>query len=349
VDGVLQTSSDAMPQTGMALARADSGTVITIGLAALAVVLAAISFAIGPANISLSDLFGGLFAGHGTAAIIAREIRLPRALLALVVGAALGASGAALQGLFRNPLADPGVTGVTSSAGLGAVIAMYFGLAVVNPIVLPACAIAGAVATSTILYFLSRSGAERTALILAGAAIASLATALTALAMSLAPNPYAISEMVRWMMGSLKDCTLSDLALATPPVIVGIAILMFSARSLDALTLGEEAAFSLGVNVHAVRRRIVIGVALATGAATAAAGAVSFVGLVVPHLLRPFYGYEPARLIFPSALGGAALVAAADIAVRVIAPDGQLLVGVMTAMIGAPFFIWLIVRMRRET
>jgi iron complex transport system permease protein len=307
------------------------------------------SFAIGPANISLRDLFSGLFEGHGTAAIIAREIRLPRALLALVVGAALGASGAALQGLFRNPLADPGVTGVTSSAGLGAVIAMYFGLAAVHPIVLPACAIAGAVATSTILYFLSRSGAEQTALILAGAAIASLATALTALAMSLAPNPYAISEMVRWMMGSLKDCTLSDLALAVPPVIVGIALLMFGARSLDALTLGEEAAFSLGVNVHAVRRRIVIGVALATGAATAAAGAVSFVGLVVPHLLRPFYGYEPARLIFPSALGGAALVTAADVAVRLIAPDGQLLVGVMTAMLGAPFFIWLILRMRRET
>ena len=315
----------------------------------LAIVLAAISFAIGPADIALSDLFGGLFAQHGTATIIAREIRLPRALLALVVGCGLGASGAALQGLFRNPLADPGVTGVTSSAGLGAVIAMYFGLAAANAIVLPACAITGAVATSTILYFLSRAGAERTALILAGAAIASLATALTALAMSLAPNPYAMSEMVRWMMGSLKDSTLSDLALATPPVILGIAVLMWSARSLDALTLGEEAAFSLGVNVHAVRRRIVIGVALATGAATAAAGAVSFVGLVVPHLLRPFYGFEPARLILPSALGGAALVSAADIAVRLIAPDGQLMVGVMTAMIGAPFFIWLIFRMRRET
>jgi iron complex transport system permease protein len=226
---------------------------------------------------------------------------------------------------------------------------MYFGFAAINPMILPASAIAGALATSTILYFLSRSGAERTALILAGAAIASLATAMTALAMSLAPNPYAISEMVRWMMGSLKDCTLADFALATPPVALGIVLLMASARSLDALTLGEEAAQSLGVDVHGVRRRVVVGVALATGAATAAAGAVSFVGLVVPHLLRPFYGYEPARLIWPSALGGAALVSAADIAVRLIAPDGQLLVGVMTAMIGAPFFIWLILRMRRET
>ncbi|HEY5336770.1 MAG TPA: iron ABC transporter permease [Rhizomicrobium sp.] len=348
MDGVLQDNVEANPATGAAFARVDHATWLTIFLCVLALSLAAISFAIGPADISLSDLFGGLFASHSSATIIAREIRLPRALLALVVGGALGASGAALQGLFRNPLADPGVTGVTSSAGLGAVIAMYFGLAAVNPIVLPACAIAGAVATSTILYFLSRANAERTALILAGAAIASLATALTALAMSLAPNPYAISEMVRWMMGSLKDTTLADFYLAVPPVVIGIALLMWSARSLDALTLGEEAAFSLGVNVHAIRRRVVIGVALATGAATAAAGAVSFVGLVVPHLLRPFYGYEPARLIFPSALGGAALVTAADIAVRLIAPDGQLLVGVMTAMLGAPFFIWLIVRMRSE-
>jgi iron complex transport system permease protein len=327
----------------------DTGALITIALALLALLFAAISFSIGPAHIGVPDLFSGLFAQHGTATIIAREIRLPRALLALVVGAALGASGAALQGLFRNPLADPGVTGVTSSAGFGAVVAMYFGFAALNPLVLPACAIAGAVATSTILYFLSRAGAGRTSLILAGAAIASLATAMTALAMSLAPNPYAMAEMMRWMMGSLKDCTLSDLALATPPVVIGIALLMSTARSLDALVLGEEAAHSLGVNVHGVRRRVVIGVALATGAATAAAGAVSFVGLVVPHLLRPFYAYEPARLILPSALGGAVLVSAADIAVRLIAPDGQLLVGVMTAMIGAPFFIWLIVRMRRET
>ena len=321
---------------------------LTFSLAILALLLAAVSFSIGPAHIGARDLFGGLFSGHGTNAIIAREIRLPRALLALVVGGALGASGAALQGLFRNPLADPGVTGVTSSAGFGAVIAMYFGFAALNPLVLPGSAIAGAVATSSVLYFLSRAGAERTALILAGAAIASLATAMTALAMSLAPNPYAMSEMVRWMMGSLKDCTLGDLSLAVPPVSIGIALLMSTARNLDALTLGEEAAHSLGVNVHGVRRRVVIGVALATGAATAAAGAVSFVGLVVPHLLRPFYASEPARLILPSAIGGAALVSAADIAVRLIAPDGQLLVGVMTAMLGAPFFIWLIVRMRRE-
>jgi iron complex transport system permease protein len=325
-----------------------SGHGVTFALAALALLFAALSFFIGPANIAPHDLVAGLFSGHGTASVIAREIRLPRALLALVVGGALGASGAALQGLFRNPLAEPGVTGVTSCAGFGAIIALYFGFAAISPALLPAFAIAGALGSAFILYMLSRAGAGVMALVLAGVAIASLATALTALALSLAPNPYAMTEMVMWMMGSLKDRTMSDLYFALPLVALGIVILLTAARGLDALVLGEEAAQSLGIDIHSVRRRVVVGVALATGAATAAAGAVSFVGLVVPHLLRPFYGYEPARLIWPSALGGAALVSAADIAVRLIAPDGQLLLGVLTAMIGAPFFIWLIIRMRRE-
>jgi iron complex transport system permease protein len=334
-------------QKGYAL-RMPRSAWVTIALGVIALACAAVSFFLGPANLSAGELIAGLFSSHGTASVIAREIRLPRAALALVIGAALGASGAALQGLFRNPLAEPGVTGVTSSAGLGAVIALYFGLAAATPALLPAFAIIGALAAAFILYLLSRAGAGVMALVLAGVAIASLATALTALALSLAPNPYAMTEMVLLMMGSLKDRTLSDLYFAAPLITLGILILMSAARGLDALTLGEEAAQSLGVNVQDVRRRVVVGVALATGAATAAAGAVSFVGLVIPHLLRPFYGYEPARLIWPSALGGAALVAASDVAVRLIAPDGQLLLGVLTAMLGAPFFIWLILRMRRE-
>ncbi len=342
MDGAIEQT-----QTGLRIAIAPH-VLVTCALGALALSFAAISFFLGPAHIAPNDLIAGLFSDHGMTSVIARELRLPRAALALVVGGALGASGAALQGLFRNPLAEPGVTGVTSSAGLGAVIALYFGLAAASPASLPAFAILGALAAAAILYILSRAGAGVMALVLAGVAIASLATALTALALSLAPNPYAMSEMVLWMMGSLKDRTLSDLYFAAPLTLLGIAILMTAARGLDALTLGEEAAQSLGVNVHDIRRRVVIGVALATGAATAAAGAVSFVGLVIPHLLRPFYGYEPARLIWPSALGGAALVAASDIAVRLIAPDGQLLLGVLTAMLGAPFFIWLILRMRRD-
>jgi iron complex transport system permease protein len=328
---------------------ADRAQIATVVLGVLSLLFFAVSFLLGPANLSPRALFAGLLSGHGPAGVIAREIRLPRAALALVVGAALGASGAALQGLFRNPLAEPGVTGVTSSAGLGAVLALYFGLAAASAFLLPGFAVGGALLSAGILYLLSRSGAGAMALVLAGVAIASFATALTALALSLAQNPYAMSEMVLWMLGSLKDRTLFDLGFAAPLTLVGIALLMSAGRGLDALTLGEEAAQSLGVNLASVRGRVVVGVALATGAATAAAGAVSFVGLVVPHVLRRFYGYEPSRLIVPSALGGAVLVSAADIAVRLIAPDGQLLLGVVTAMLGAPFFLWLILRLRRES
>ncbi len=324
------------------------GRAATLVLFAVLAAALAGSFLLGPAELAPGALFTGLFDGHGVAGVIAREIRLPRAVLGLVVGAALGASGAALQGLFRNPLAEPGVTGVTSSAGLGAVLALYFGLAAQSPFLLPGFAIAGALLSAGILYLLSRAGAGAMALVLAGVALASLATALTALALSLAPNPYAMSEMVRWMMGSLQDRTSADAAFAAPLTLAGIALLLTASRGLDALTLGEEAARSLGIDVASVRGRVVIGVALATGAATAAAGAVSFVGLVVPHVLRRFYGYEPSRLILPSALGGAVLVTVADVAIRIVAPDGQLLLGVLTALLGAPFFLMLILRLRSE-
>ncbi|MBU6298131.1 MAG: iron ABC transporter permease [Alphaproteobacteria bacterium] len=321
---------------------------VTLVLAVLALGFACWSFLLGPSDLSAGALFKGLFSGHGEAGVVAQQIRLPRAALALVIGAALGGSGAALQGLFCNPLASPDVTGVTSTACLGAVCALYFGFASSNALALPAFAIVGALAAAAILYFLSRSGAGAVALILAGVAIASFATALTALALSLAHNPYAMSEMVLWMMGSLKDRTLNDLIYALPLVVMGLALLLTAARGLDALTLGEDAARSLGVDVTSVRGRVIVGVALATGAATAVAGSIGFVGLVVPHLLRPFCGYQPARLILPSALGGAALVVAADVALRLLAPDGQLLLGVVTSLLGAPFFLWLILQLRRD-
>jgi len=322
---------------------------ITLFLTLLAFGFAALSFLVGPSNLDMGHLIDGLLHGRGLDGVIAREIRLPRAGLALVVGAALGASGAALQGLFRNPLASPDVTGVTSCAGLGAVVALYFGFAAVSPALLPTFAILGALASAGLLFVLSRAGAGTLALVLAGVAISSLAVALTALVLTFAKNPYAMSEMVLWMMGSLKDRTLGDLAYAVPLTLVGIALLLTTTRGLDALTLGEEAAQSLGIDVASVRGRVVIGVALATGAATAAAGAISFVGLVVPHLLRPFTGYRPSQLILPSALGGAALVTASDVLVRSIDPGEQLRLGVVTALIGAPFFFWLILRLRRES
>ncbi|MBV9989731.1 MAG: iron ABC transporter permease [Alphaproteobacteria bacterium] len=318
-------------------------------LALLTLGCAALSFFLGPAHLAVATLLQGLWDGDGLAGTVAREIRLPRTGLALVVGAALGASGAALQGLFRNPLASPDVTGVTSCAGLGAVLALYFGFAAKAPALLPAFAIAGALASAAVLFVLSRRGAGRVALVLAGVAISSLAVALTALALTFAANPYAMSEMVLWMMGSLKDRTVSDLVLATPLVAIGIALLISAARGLDALTLGEEAAASLGIGVGSVRMRVILGVALATGAATAAAGAVSFVGLVVPHLIRPFTDQRPSLLLLPSALGGALLVTASDVLVRSIDPGEQLRLGVVTAMLGAPFFFWLILKLGRET
>lgn len=319
-----------------------------LALCIAAVGLGLCSFCIGPADYSVHALLRGLFDGAGAAGVVAQEIRLPRAVLALVIGAALAGSGAALQGLFANPLAEPGVTGVTACAGFGAVVALYFGLAALHPFVLPAFAITGALVAAAILYALSRSGAGAVALVLAGVAVGSMATALTALALSLASNPYAMTEMVLWMMGSLKDRTLNDLVYAVPLVGAGLALLVSAGRGLDALTLGEDAASSLGVHVPRLRARVVLGVALATGAATAAAGAVSFVGLVVPHLLRPIFGHQPSRLMLPSMLGGAVMVAGADVALRVLVPDGQLLLGVVTALLGAPFFLWLILKLRRQ-
>jgi iron complex transport system permease protein len=315
-------------------------------LGVLALGLAVLSFLLGPTDISPSALFAGLFDGRDAAGAIAREIRLPRALLGLVVGAALGGGGAALQGLLRNPLAEPGITGVTATAGLGAVLALYFGLAALHPLALPALAILGALLSAGLLFLMARGGAGTMALVLAGVALSSLASALTALALSLSSNPYAMGEMVTWLMGSLKDRTLGDLAYALPATAAGLALLISAGRGLDALTLGEDAAESLGIDVAGVRRRVILGVALAAGAATAAAGAIGFVGLVVPHLLRPRCGYRPARLILPSALGGAALTCAADIGLRLCDPAGSLPLGVVTAMLGAPFFLWLIVKLR---
>jgi iron complex transport system permease protein len=229
------------------------------------------------------------------------------------------------------------------------VLALYSGLAAQYALALPLLAICGALVSALLLFALSRARAGVLALVLAGVAISSLAAALTALTLSLARNPYAMTEMVLWLMGSLRDRSNADLLFAAPLVFAGIVLLAGSARALDALTLGEDAAASLGIDIQRTRLKVIAGVALATGAATAAAGAVGFVGLVVPHLLRPFYGHAPGRLVLPSALGGAALVSVADVAVRVVSPpNGELLLGVFTAMIGAPFFLWLILHLRPE-
>jgi iron complex transport system permease protein len=325
------------------------GAILMPGLIAALIAAAALSLFIGYAPLPLAQVVGGLFSGgDDTASVIMREIRLPRMLLGLVAGAALGTSGAVLQGLLRNPLAEPGVTGVSAFAALGAVIAMYFGIATAWPLALPLLAITGALISAALLFAVSARDSGVLTLILAGVALSSLAGALTALALNLSPNPYAVSEIVFWLLGSLRDRSLQDFLIAAPFVVVGVAILMTTGRSLDALTLGEDAAQSLGIDLRALARRSALGVALAVGGSVAVTGTIGFVGLVVPHLLRPFVGHQPSKLLVPSAIGAALLITLADIGVRLVPSRPELMLGVFTSLAGAPFFLWLVMRLRRE-
>ncbi len=323
---------------------------VTLGaLTLMTAMLAAVSLSVGPAGLGLRETWAALIRGEGAAAtLVMREIRLPRALLAVLVGAALGVSGAALQGYLRNPLAEPGLIGVSGAAALGAVIAIQSGLAAAFALALPLMGLAGAVVAVLLLLGLAGPRGGAFTLILAGIAISAFAGALTALVLNLSPNPFAATEIMFWMMGSLSDRSFTHVWLAAPFVLIGLGMIATLGRGLDALTLGEDAAEALGIRLARLRLVLVLAVAAAVGAATAVAGAVGFVGLVVPHLLRPVVGAQPSRLLLASALGGAAMVLAADIAVRLIAPDRDLKLGVLTALVGAPFFLHLIWRTRRE-
>lgn len=322
---------------------------LSASLALLALALFVVSLLVGPAELGLGNSISGLFAGGGeAAAIIMREIRLPRALLGLAIGISLGLSGAVLQGFLRNPLAEPGVIGVSSMAALGAVVVFYSGLAGSSLYALPAGALIGAlIAVLILLAIAARQGSTLT-LILAGVALSSLAAALTSLVLNLSPNPFAAYEIIFWLLGSLKDRSMEHVALALPLMACGWLLIALSTRAIDALSLGEEAASSLGIHMGRARFLIVAGVALSVGAATAVAGTIGFIGLVVPHLIRPLTSRLPSSLLLPAGLGGAALLLAADIAARIVLPAGELNVGVLTALIGAPFFLWLVVRARRE-
>ncbi|MBC7144858.1 MAG: iron ABC transporter permease [Thioclava marina] len=321
---------------------------ILIWLSVACATLFLASLLIGPSGISPLQGLSALISGDGAAGLVMRELRLPRALLGLGVGAALGLSGAAMQGFLRNPLAEPGLIGTSAGAALGAVIAIQTGLYAIFALALPLAALAGAgVAVALILILAGREG-RALVLILAGIAVSALAAAATALVLNLAPSPYAAAEIVFWMMGSLADRSMTHVALALPFLIVGAAILLRAGAGLDALSLGEDAAASMGISLKKLRLQIVFGTALIVGAATAVAGAIGFVGLVVPHLLRKPVGARPSRLLPASALGGAAMLTLADIATRVIAPERDLKLGVLTALVGAPFFLSMIRKMGRE-
>jgi iron complex transport system permease protein len=271
--------------------------------------------------------------------LIVLELRLPRTLLAVAIGAALGMAGAAMQGYTRNPLADPGALGVSSMAALGAVLTLYFGAGAAQPWVIASAAMAGALAAVLLLLALSGLASSIVTFILAGVILQTVAGAGVALALSLAPNPWAVSEIVNWLMGSLADRSMDEVRLALPLMAVGAFLLLLIGRALDALTLGETGARSLGVDLNRTRWLLAIGVALTAGASVAVTGVIGFVGLIVPHILRPIVGARPGGLLIPSALGGAVLVLAADIAVRLApAPAGEVKLGVAMAMLGGPFF-----------
>ncbi|QGA56199.1 iron ABC transporter permease [Brucella sp. 2280] len=319
------------------------------GLALLVIVLFAVSLLTGPAALGIGESFKALLGDdRDMTVLVMREIRLPRALLALLIGASLGLSGAALQGYLRNPLAEPGLLGVSASASLGAVIAIYSGLSLLFPLALPLLALAGAFVSVFLVKLLAGRNAGTLAVILAGVAVTSLAGALTALALNLSPNPFAAMEIVFWMLGSLADRSMTHVALVIPFILIGWLMLLSLGRSLDSLTLGSDAAATMGVNLGRVQLFAVLGTAACVGASTAVAGSIGFVGLVVPHLLRPLVGARPSRLLTASGLGGAALLLAADILVRVVMPGRELKLGVLTAIIGAPFFLWLVFKYRRQ-
>jgi iron complex transport system permease protein len=273
------------------------------------------------------------------------ELRLPRALLGLCIGAVLGLSGAVLQGYLRNPLADPTVLGVSASAALGGVLAIFLGINLV-PFGLFGCAMIGAGASILLLLAIGRGGGP-IGFILGGMVLSTLAGALTALVISIAPNPFAASEIINWLMGALTDRLMEDVLTALPFMAIGALLLLTTGRALDALTLGENGAKSLGVDLFRLQWLIVLGVGLSVGASVAVSGVVGFVGLIVPHLIRSFYGEQPSRILVPSALGGAILTLTADSLVRLIPGPGEMRLGIAMAVLGAPFFLLLLLRYRK--
>ena len=301
----------------------------------------------GAAELSLMQALGDIWRGEPSLEVtVVSQIRLPRLLLALIIGATLGMAGAAMQGLLRNPLADPGVLGVTSGAAFGAVCVLYFGLAASAWFWLPAAAIAGAFIALLLVYLLAGMNSSLLALILAGVAINAITGAMISVALNFAPSLYAMQEIVFWLMGSLANRHYDHLYIALPFALLGWTLMLSRSRFLDALSLGEETARSLGFRHERERAILLLGIAISVGACVAVSGSIGFVGLVVPHLMRPLVGYRPGRLMLVSALGGALLLVLADILVREINLARELKLGVVTSLLGGPFFLLLILKTR---
>ncbi|MEM6411407.1 MAG: iron ABC transporter permease [Pseudomonadota bacterium] len=296
-----------------------------------------------PSSRVIAAFFGGADAGDR---LVVWSIRLPRALTAFLVGGALGMSGAALQGLLRNPLAEPGVLGVSATASLSATFVLYYGLVGLSAWIMPIAAIVGAMAATALLALAAIRTQSVVTLILIGVGLSSFAGALMSLLMNLAPNPFSLSDMINWMLGSVANRSFDEIALAAPFLIAGSIILLANRRGLSALTLGEEAASGVGLDLRRQRILTVLGAGLATGASVSLAGAIGFVGIIAPHLVRPFVDHDPARSLVPSALLAGLILVIADIGVRLTPTDNELKLGVVAALIGAPFFVWIAMQRR---
>jgi iron complex transport system permease protein len=318
------------------------------GLVLLLLTAAGLSVALGPVPLTPARLLGALL-GHSDpiAHIIVVDLRLPRMIVGLLVGAMLGLAGAVLQGYLRNPLAEPSVLGASNAAALGAVVAIYFGLAELHGAVLPILAILSGLGALALLFALAGRSESPLTLILAGIAVSTLAGACISLALNLAPNPFAAMEIMTWLLGSIENRTIGHVWIALPCVAIGALLLAGSGRALDALSLGEDGAKSLGIDLGRIRLRILIGVAIGVGGAVAVSGSIGFVGLIVPHLIRPFTDRSPSAILLPSMLAGAALLTLADVAVRLIPTQNELKLGVVTAFLGVPVFLVHLLRERR--
>ncbi len=311
-------------------------------LSAIALTAIIAACLVGSTTMSPGRLLAAMVGAGGAGdAIVLWEIRLPRAIAAFVVGAALGLCGAALQGLLRNPLAEPGVLGVSACASLGATLALFYGAAALSPIAVPVAAISGALAATALLAFAAIHTSSVITLILIGFGLSSFAGALMALLLNLAPNPFTLSDLISWTLGSVANRSFDDILLAAPFMIVGLVFIVLSRRALSALSLGEEAAHGLGVDLPRARGFVILGTGLVTGAAVSIAGAIGFIGIMAPHLVRPLVGYDPARTLAPSAILGGVILVLADIGVRLIPSPAELRLGVVAALIGAPAFVWI--------
>lgn len=318
---------------------------LTFLLVVLGVIAFAASLLAGRIWLPPSSLLDAFTDRDSMAALIVLDVRLPRSVLALVTGAVLGLSGAVLQGFTRNPLAEPALLGVSGGAALGAVIAIYFGLTAVSAVAGPLMGMIGGLAACALTFALGRGGTV--ALVLAGAAVSSLTAAGIALALNFAPNPYAAYEIMSWLLGSIADKSWNQVLLVLPFAMAGCLLLALTGRGLDALSLGEAQAQSLGVDPRRLGALTVAGTALAVGAVTSVTGAIGFIGLVAPHLVRPFVDYAPRKVLLPAALAGAVLLLGSDIAARLIHTNPELRLGVFTSLLGTPFFFWLVVRIRK--